>query len=66
MAKTIQVDNTGFNATHYKGWKEIDFIKDQLASVPDNYGSKEQKTEYLKKVYLLINPAKADVKAADK
>ena len=63
MAKTIQVDNTGFNADHYKGWKESDFIKDQLASVPDSYGSKEAKTDFLKKVYSLLNPPKADVKA---
>lgn len=64
--KNVQVDTIGFNTDHYKGWKEADFIKDQLASVPDRYGSKEQKTEFLKKVYAVINPAKADVKAAQK
>lgn len=62
----MQVDTIGFNAKHYKGWKEADFIKDQLASVPDSYGNEYSKKEYLKKVYALINPAKGDVKPAEK
>ncbi len=66
MSKSIKVDSVSFNAAHYKGWKEADFIKDQLASVPDRYGNEAAKTEFLKKVYAIINPAKADVKAAVK
>lgn len=63
MAKKVQVDFSGFNAEHYKGWSEADFVKDQLASVPDSYGDDKGKTAFLKSVYQKINPAtKSDEK----
>jgi len=52
----MKIDNHYFNETHYKGWKEEDFIKDQLQSVQDSYGSKENKIAFLKEAFKKINP----------
>ena len=62
--KLITVDGSTFNAEHFEGWSEADFIKDQLPSVPVNYG--DGKIDFLKKVFELINPAEAGEKAAVK
>ena len=52
----MKIDNFDFNEKHYAGWKEADFIKDQLASVPDSYGSEENKIAFLKEAFIKINP----------
>lgn len=64
--QNMKIDNVDFNEKHYAGWKEEDFVKDQLASVPDSYGSESNKVTFLKKAFAKINevskPAKADEK----
>ena len=65
----MKIDNFDFNEKHYAGWKEDDFVKDQLASVPDSYGSEENKIAFLKEAFIKINPAPTSVpvkKSADK
>ena len=57
--KEVKIDNTSFNATHFAGWKEEDFIKHELPSVPDKYGSNEKKVEFLKSAYAQIQKATA-------
>lgn len=52
----MKIDNMSFNAAHYQGVSETDFIKEQLASVPDKVGAEAQKKEFLKAAYLKINP----------
>lgn len=56
MIKEVKVDNTSFNATHFENFSEADFIKHELNSVPDSYGSKEKKVEFLKQAYAKIKP----------
>ena len=63
--KVIKVDNVEFNAAHYAGISEADFIKDQLKSVQDSYGSDEQKIAFLKIAHAKIQGA-APVAAAKK
>ena len=65
MDKFIKVDNHDFNATHFAEMSEAEFIKDQLASVQDHYGTDEKKTAFLKSAYAKINPGK-DTVPADK
>lgn len=58
MAKTkqIKIDKSSFNATHFENFSEEDFIKHEIASVPDSYGSKENKIAFLKQAYAKIKP----------
>lgn len=58
MAKTrkVKIDKTCFNATHFENFSEEDFIKHELGSVPDSYGSKENKITFLKQAYEKIKP----------
>ena len=58
MDKFIKIDNVDFNATHFAGMSEAEFIKNQLASVQDSYGTDEQKTAFLRSAYAQINPVK--------
>lgn len=62
--KDIKIDKSSFNHAHYQGWKEEDFIKDQLASVPDSYGNDAAKKEFLKLAFAKINPV--EVKEIEK
>ena len=63
----MKIDNTGFNVEHYKGWKESDFIADQLASVPDSYGNLFNKKAFLKAAFAAIKAAtKGDEKPVAK
>lgn len=54
--KNVKVDNMSFNAKHYQNSTEDQFIKDQINSVPDSYGSKENKIAFLKEAYAKIAP----------
>ena len=58
----MKVDNHDFNQDHYKGWTEENFIKDQLASIPDSYGGEENKINFLKEAFKQINPTVKPVK----
>jgi hypothetical protein len=64
MAKNnFQVDGVGINKEHYSGWKEADFIKDILPTVPDRFGDENKKKVWAKKAFDLMQPkteAKAD------
>lgn len=60
--KEVKVDNTSFNATHFENFSEDDFVKHELPSVPDSYGSKENKIAFLKQAYAKIAPKKDDKK----
>lgn len=60
--KQIKVDNTSFNATHFENFSETDFIKHELNSVPDSYGSKENKIAFLKEAFAKISPKKEEKK----
>lgn len=53
----VKIDNSSFNATHFAGWKEADFIKHELKSVPDNYGSDDNKVAFLKSAFEKIQEA---------
>ena len=55
----MKLDNHYFNEKHYAGWSEEDFIKDQLPSIQDTYGSEENKIAFLKEVHKKINPEAA-------
>lgn len=55
--KEVKIDNTSFNATHFADFTEKDFIDHEMASVPDSYGSDENKTAFLKEAYALIKKA---------
>lgn len=57
MAKTIKIDRSSFNASHFAGWTESEFIRHELASVPDSYGSKSNKKEFLKTAFAAIKEA---------
>jgi 2,4-dienoyl-CoA reductase-like NADH-dependent reductase (Old Yellow Enzyme family) len=57
----MKIDNVDFNQEHYAGWTESDFIADQINSIPDSYGSEENKISFLKEVFKQINPAKKEV-----
>ena len=63
--KVIKIDNVEFNAAHYAGISEAAFIKDQLASVQDSYGTDEQKIAFLKIAHAKIQSV-APVAAAKK
>ena len=63
--KVIRIDNVEFNATHYAGISEAAFIKEQLPSVQDSYGSVEQKTAFLKIAHAKIQSV-APVAVAEK
>ncbi len=54
--KEVQVDNHSFNADHYEGVSLVEFIKAELAGVPDSYGAEEQKKEFLKQAWAKLNP----------
>ena len=56
MKQNFQVDGVGINKEHYAGWKEADFIKDILPSIPDRFGDDKKKTEWAKKAYGLMQP----------
>ena len=58
MTKKVKIDKSCFNADHFASFSEEDFIKHELNSVPDSYGSKENKIAFLKQAYALIKPAK--------
>ena len=60
--KQIKVDNTSFNATHFENFSEADFIKHELNSVPDSYGSKESKIAFLKQAFAKIKPVEKSAK----
>lgn len=60
--KNIKVDNMSFNAKHYENSTEAQFIQDQINSVPDSYGSKENKIAFLKEAFSKIVPKKEDKK----
>jgi len=62
----MKIDNHDFNEEHYKGWSEADFIKDQFSSVPDSYGTDENKTAFLKEAFKQINPEPAKKVKTDK
>ena len=62
----MKVDNHDFNHDHYKGWTEENFIKDQFASIPDSYGSDENKVAFLKEAHKQINPIPVKAVKADK
>lgn len=53
----IKIDKSSFNATHFAGESEDNFILHEFASVPDSYGSDEKKIEFLKEAYSLIQKA---------
>lgn len=55
--KYIKIDNSSYNATHFSGWSEADFIKHELSSVPDSYGTKEKKIDFLKEAFAAIQKA---------
>lgn len=63
---SVKVDNFAFNTKHYAGWSEADFIKDQLASVPDKYGTEEQKKSFLKTAFSKIQPKSEEKPEAKK
>ena len=66
MAKTkqVKIDKTYFNATHFANFSEEDFVKHEIGSVPDSYGSKENKIAFLKQAYAKIKPnATPEIKA---
>lgn len=52
----MKIDNMDFDEKHYAGWKEEDFIADQLASVQDIYGSDDNKKAFLKLAFARIKP----------
>ena len=64
--KVIKIDNVEFNAAHYAGISEADFIKDQLPSVQDSYGSNEQKIAFLKVAHAKIQGVAPQVAVAEK
>lgn len=55
MAKTkikeVKVDHASFNADHYAGISEADFIKAEMGGVPDRIGDDEAKKAWLKEAY---------------
>lgn len=55
--KEVKVDNHAFNADHFADWSEADFIKHEFDSVPDSYGSKENKVAFLKNAHAAIMKA---------
>lgn len=55
--KHIKIDNSSYNATHFAAWSESDFIKHELASVPDSYGTEAKKKEFLKEAFAAIQKA---------
>lgn len=64
--KFVKIDNSSFNATHFAGVKKEDFIKHELASVPDSYGTKEKKIEFLESVHAAIEKENGTEKAIEK
>lgn len=54
--KQVKVDKSSFNAAHFENFTEAEFIKHELPSVPDSYGSNENKIAFLKQVYEKISP----------
>jgi len=60
----MKIDNSYFNEKHFAKFSEDDFIKHELGSVPDNYGSKEQKIEFLKLAYAKIKETDEKPKSA--
>jgi hypothetical protein len=54
----MKIDNTDFNEKHFAKFSEEDFIKHELASVPDSYGTKEKKIAFLKMAYEKIKGTK--------
>ena len=50
----IKIDNHSFDADHYSKYSEADFIKELIVTVPDKYGTKENKTDFLKICYKAI------------
>lgn len=57
MGKEVKVDNHSFNVDHYKNVSEQDFINAELASVPDNIGTTDQKRQFLKGAHAAIKEA---------
>lgn len=68
MAKTkqVKIDKSSFNATHFDGWSEADFIKHELPSVPDFYGNEAKKKEFLKEAFAAVQKANGVEKATEK
>lgn len=56
--KEVKIDKTSFNATHFASFTEAEFIKHELASVPDSYGNEAKKKEFLKEAYAQIQKTK--------
>jgi len=64
MAKTrqVKIDKSAFNATHFQNFTEDQFIKHELASVPDSYGSEKNKIAFLKQAFEKIKPQEKPAK----
>ena len=58
----MKIDNSYFNEKHFAKFSEEDFIKHELNSVPDHYGSKENKIAFLKQAFAKIKPAEKAAK----
>ena len=50
----MKIDNSDFNENHFANFSEAEFIKHELASVPDKYGSENNKIDFLKNAYAVI------------
>jgi len=53
--ENFQVDGVGINAAHYEGFKESDFIKELLPSIPDRFGDDASKKSWAKGAFDLMN-----------
>lgn len=58
--KEVKHDKASFNADHYAGKSESEFIKDQLPGVPDRVGTDEQKKEWLKDAWKKVSGKSED------
>lgn len=64
--KEVRVDHASFNADHYAGVSEADFIKAELPSVPDRVGEEAKKIAWLKEAYKKVTGKPAAEDKADK
>lgn len=63
--KEVKHGIASFNADHYAGVSEADFIKAELAGLPDSIGDEAKKVTFLKEAYGKMN-AKSEKAVADK
>lgn len=54
--KEVRVDHASFNADHYDGKTEKQFIEDQIGAVPDHIGDESAKQAWLKEAWTKVNP----------